>query len=100
MHIDDQLIRLDENLEDITGHLDEQLLNTATVATGDELLTQEQQNFLFAAMPEVCLHFLFTFTEFTQDPKKVQFIKVSKIEVIPPLFENMWKKCLLRTFLY
>jgi len=53
MHIDDQLIRLDENLEDITGHLDEQLLNTATVATGDELLTQEQQNFLFAAMPEV-----------------------------------------------
>ena len=64
MHIDDQLIRLDENLEDITGHLDEQLLNTATVATGDELLTQEQQNFLFAAMPEVCLHFLFTFTEF------------------------------------
>ena len=53
MHIDDQLIRLDENIEDINGHLDVQFLNTATVATGDELLTEEQQNLLFGAMPEV-----------------------------------------------
>lgn len=54
MHIDDQLIRLDENIEDISGHLDEQLLNTVASSTsGEELLTQEQQNFLFGAMPEV-----------------------------------------------
>merc|ERR1712213_254352 len=47
MHIDDQLIRLDGNIEDITDHLDEQLLNTATInAVGeshDALLTQEEE---------------------------------------------------------
>ena len=55
MHIDDQLIRLDENIEDISGHLDEQLLNTVATSstTSDELLTQEQQNFLFGEMPEI-----------------------------------------------
>ena len=57
MHIDDQLIRLDGNIEDITDHLDEQLLNTATInAVGeshDALLTQEEENYLFSSMPEV-----------------------------------------------
>ena len=52
MHIDDQLIRLDENLEDITDHLDEQLLNTATVEN-DALLSVEEENLLFSSMPEV-----------------------------------------------
>lgn len=53
MHIDDQLIRLDENIEDITDHLDEQLLNTATVVENEALLTQEEENLLFSSMPEV-----------------------------------------------
>ena len=57
MHIDDQLIRLDGNIEDITDHLDEQLLNTATinnaVESHDALLTQEEENYLFSSMPEV-----------------------------------------------
>jgi len=52
MHIDDQLIRLDENIEDITDHLDEQLLNTATVEN-DALLSAEEENLLFSSMPEV-----------------------------------------------
>ena len=52
MHIDDQLIRLDENIEDITDHLDEQLLNTATVEN-DALLSVEEENLLFSSMPEV-----------------------------------------------
>jgi len=56
MHIDDQLIRLDGNIEDITDHLDEQLLNTATISaveSHDALLTQEEENYLFSSMPEV-----------------------------------------------
>merc|ERR1711963_1169711 len=52
MHIDDQLIRLDENIEDITDHLDEQLLNTVTVEN-DALLSAEEENLLFSSMPEV-----------------------------------------------
>ena len=49
MHIDDQLIRLDENIEDITDHLDEQLLNTATVEN-DALLSAEEENLLFSSI--------------------------------------------------
>ena len=52
MHIDDQLIRLDENIEDITDHLDEQLLNTATVVENEALLTQEEENLLFSSMKQ------------------------------------------------
>ena len=53
MHIDDQLIRLDENIEDISDHLDVQLLNTASVVGNEALLTQEEENILFSSMPEV-----------------------------------------------
>lgn len=59
MHIDDQLIRLDENIEDIADHLDVQLLNSAhggggrNVEETEALLTQEEENFLFESMPEV-----------------------------------------------